>query len=163
MCRLSWNLRASASWNPQGLSRPVMGLLYLCFHVCFERGMECNSLTAHWLTLNNEVHFTLGFFFLWQFLQKQNPHGKLGLPVYCFISWLFNEIQKRIWLCSVMGFAVVNSWRIKYIIFHFLCAGSGHHQVLSFDWLKIILYNSRDGVFDRKISTSKPWCLLDRA
>ena len=29
MCRLSWNLGASAFWNPQGLSRPVMGLLYL--------------------------------------------------------------------------------------------------------------------------------------
>jgi len=29
MCRLSRNLRVSASWNIQGLSRPVMGLLYL--------------------------------------------------------------------------------------------------------------------------------------
>jgi hypothetical protein len=29
MCRLSCNLGASTSWNPQGLSRPVMGLLYL--------------------------------------------------------------------------------------------------------------------------------------
>ena len=29
MCRLSWNLGVSSSWNPQGLSRPVMGLLYL--------------------------------------------------------------------------------------------------------------------------------------
>jgi hypothetical protein len=29
MCRLSWNLAASTFWNPQGLSRPVMGLLYL--------------------------------------------------------------------------------------------------------------------------------------
>jgi len=29
MCRLTWNLGASPSWNPQGLSRPVMGLLYL--------------------------------------------------------------------------------------------------------------------------------------
>ena len=28
MCRLSWNLGTSTSWNPQGLSRPVMGLLY---------------------------------------------------------------------------------------------------------------------------------------
>ena len=27
MCRLSWHLGASTSWNPQGLSRPVMGLL----------------------------------------------------------------------------------------------------------------------------------------
>jgi hypothetical protein len=31
MCRLSRNLGASTSWNPQGLSRPVMGLLYLFF------------------------------------------------------------------------------------------------------------------------------------
>jgi hypothetical protein len=31
MCRLSWNLGASTSWNPQGLSRPVVGLL--CFTV----------------------------------------------------------------------------------------------------------------------------------
>jgi hypothetical protein len=29
MCRLSWNLGASISWNFQGLSGPVMGLLYL--------------------------------------------------------------------------------------------------------------------------------------
>ena len=28
MCRLSWNLGASTSWNPQDLSRPVMGLLW---------------------------------------------------------------------------------------------------------------------------------------
>ena len=29
ICRLSWNLGAWSSWNPQGLSRPVIGLLYL--------------------------------------------------------------------------------------------------------------------------------------
>ena len=28
-CRLSWNLVTSTSWNPIGLSRPVMELLYL--------------------------------------------------------------------------------------------------------------------------------------
>jgi hypothetical protein len=27
MCRWSWNLGASTSWNPKGLSRPVMGLM----------------------------------------------------------------------------------------------------------------------------------------
>jgi len=32
ICRLSWNMGASISWNPQGLSRPVMGLLYLYVH-----------------------------------------------------------------------------------------------------------------------------------
>jgi len=31
MCWLCWNLGASTSWNPQGLSRPVMGLLYLIY------------------------------------------------------------------------------------------------------------------------------------
>ena len=29
MCWLSWNLGASTSWNPLGLSRPIQGLLYL--------------------------------------------------------------------------------------------------------------------------------------
>ena len=33
MCRLSWYLGASASWNPQGLSRPVMGLLYHLIYI----------------------------------------------------------------------------------------------------------------------------------
>ena len=29
MCRLSWNLGVSNYWNPQGLSGPVQGLLYI--------------------------------------------------------------------------------------------------------------------------------------
>ena len=33
MCRLSWNLGASTSWNPQDLSRPLMALLYLLLHL----------------------------------------------------------------------------------------------------------------------------------
>jgi len=33
MCRLSWNLEASTSWNPQGLSRPGTGLLY---YICLK-------------------------------------------------------------------------------------------------------------------------------
>ena len=37
-CRFSWNLGASTSWNPQGLSRPVMGLLYLLHqHINMQR------------------------------------------------------------------------------------------------------------------------------
>ena len=43
MCRLSWNLGASTSWNPQGLSRPVMGLLYLFFTyiMCILKSATC--------------------------------------------------------------------------------------------------------------------------
>ena len=35
MCRLSWNLGISTSWNRQGLSRHVMGLIYRlqCSHI----------------------------------------------------------------------------------------------------------------------------------
>jgi len=32
MCRLSWNMGASTSWNPQGLSSPVMGLTNFLFY-----------------------------------------------------------------------------------------------------------------------------------
>src|SRR5215475_14309547 len=35
MCRLSGHLGASTSWNPQGLSKPVMGLLYLYLFLLF--------------------------------------------------------------------------------------------------------------------------------
>jgi len=34
MCRFSWNLGASTSWNPQGVSRPVMELLGLYAEMC---------------------------------------------------------------------------------------------------------------------------------
>jgi hypothetical protein len=39
MCRLSRNLGVSTSLNPKGLSRPVMGLLYLCLTVpiCYRK------------------------------------------------------------------------------------------------------------------------------
>jgi len=47
MCRLSWNLGASNSWKPQGLSGPVVGLLYLylvSLHSCSIRN-ECDSVS----------------------------------------------------------------------------------------------------------------------
>jgi hypothetical protein len=34
MCWLSWNLETSASWDSQGLSRPVTGLLYVAPGIC---------------------------------------------------------------------------------------------------------------------------------
>ena len=40
MCRLSWNIGTSNSWNPLGLSRPVMGLLYH-FIRSFMSGLYC--------------------------------------------------------------------------------------------------------------------------
>ena len=63
MCRLSRNLGASISWNPQTLSRPVMGFLYLYlfFHhlrtELFYSGF-CRSYSCHvWLTVVTLVTF----------------------------------------------------------------------------------------------------------
>ena len=38
MCHLSWNLRTSASWKPQGLSRPVMGFIIKSFQSSWSIG-----------------------------------------------------------------------------------------------------------------------------
>jgi hypothetical protein len=47
MCRLSINLVASTSWNPKGLSRLVMELLYLyllCYIKKYKGGLKQNLL-----------------------------------------------------------------------------------------------------------------------
>jgi hypothetical protein len=36
MCRLSLNLGVSTSWNPQDLSKPVQGLLYIYCYIIIE-------------------------------------------------------------------------------------------------------------------------------
>jgi hypothetical protein len=50
MCRVSWNLGASNSWIPQGLSRPVMGLLCLylscTFYIRFDNGCTRKAETC---------------------------------------------------------------------------------------------------------------------
>ena len=41
MCRLSQNLGVSTSWNLQGLSRPVQGLIYLYLCHAHDDGYVC--------------------------------------------------------------------------------------------------------------------------
>jgi len=48
MWRLSWNLGASSSWNPLGLSRPVMGLLYLFTLLYCIVFYYKHNLIVHW-------------------------------------------------------------------------------------------------------------------
>ena len=43
MCRLSWNLGTSTSWNPLGLFRPVMGLLYLLLQLMYVSFIHRNT------------------------------------------------------------------------------------------------------------------------
>jgi len=46
------NLGASTSWNPQGLSRPGMGLLY------YQRRTQLQVSTTKWLSSGNETYKT---------------------------------------------------------------------------------------------------------
>ena len=63
MCRLSWNLRASTSWNPQGLSRPVMGLLYIYQCKTYSNytftwsAWTVNHIQARWIIDSNRADF----------------------------------------------------------------------------------------------------------
>jgi len=41
ICRLSWNLGTSTSWNPQGLSRHLTGLLYLYLLILYISYIPC--------------------------------------------------------------------------------------------------------------------------
>jgi hypothetical protein len=51
MCLLSWNLETSNSWKPHGLSKPVMGLLYLLgFDLCY---WHCDFLYTTTCRTNN--------------------------------------------------------------------------------------------------------------
>ena len=53
MCGLSWNLGASTTWNPRGLSRPVEGLLYLYLHVVGKRYII--FVRGHWQYWNSKT------------------------------------------------------------------------------------------------------------
>ena len=57
--------------------------------------------------------------------------------------------QKHNCICLIRCY-VLRSKKLR------VSAGTGHHQVLSYDSLKMILYNSCGGMFDEEISTSKP-------
>jgi len=54
MCRLSWNLVSSSSWNPKGLSWPVMGLLYLLTRLDFS--------SYSWVLMHYEIFSKLTLF-----------------------------------------------------------------------------------------------------
>ena len=53
MCRLSGNRGASTSWNSQGLSRPVMGLLD--FYIIFVRPICEFAAIESWACYNETV------------------------------------------------------------------------------------------------------------
>jgi hypothetical protein len=51
MCRWTWNVGTPTSWNPQGLSRPLMGLLYLT--------LQRDGATNKWVNVLKRNPWTL--------------------------------------------------------------------------------------------------------
>ena len=62
MCRLCWNLGASTSWNPQGLSRPVMGLFHLFYLYSLQTGFKMSSPFGQCKTMPLVSIFQLPFY-----------------------------------------------------------------------------------------------------
>jgi len=91
MRKLSWNVGASISWKLQGLSRPVMRLLYILHQKRLAQGkylreaisrFDCNSV-IQWLSNRN----TLGVTFLSAFLLQ------ISLVRHIIVS----KIKMRVW------------------------------------------------------------------
>jgi hypothetical protein len=78
MCWLSSNLGALTFWNPQGLSRPVMGLLYLLLTV------SLSVLFLYWCVI-----VTAKFSFCWLFLHQ-----------------LFNWLRLQNWIEAFIVFVI---------------------------------------------------------
>jgi len=73
VCRLSWNLGASTSWNPLGLATSVMGLLYLTWETNTEgRNEECITWKNLWRKLLRSVTVCSTTLTLAQNLQSQS-------------------------------------------------------------------------------------------
>jgi len=78
MCRLSWNLGASTSWNTQGLPRPVKGLLYLyLIHTAW-----------WWLLCAAETGSCFGFATIKVFIDGLCPYYSSSIKFsLCWSSW----------------------------------------------------------------------------
>ena len=95
-CRLSWNLGASNSWNPQGLSRPVMGLLYLIIFREAEKAGPC------------------------KFSKQTNLKNKLYCSVYTVVLWRFIPSFFDIWLAvhHSITFLLLPTWYTIFLFIH---------------------------------------------
>jgi hypothetical protein len=98
MCRLSLNLGASTSWDPQGLSRPVMGLLYL--HLYRGRGVKLITrlLLGQRLRMSGAIPLlSLHVFKAWK--RKKVPIKIYAVPRHYFLQQnaIHTEFNKRNW------------------------------------------------------------------
>ena len=90
MYRLSWNLGVSDSWNPQGLPRPVQGLLYLILTVALGGDEESTSDSK---AIEYEVNWCSELVLKWRQIEESAPQlYSLYRAINCLLHshlWLF--------------------------------------------------------------------------
>jgi len=79
MCRLSWNLGASTSWNPQALSRPVMGLLYLYLYLICVFNLAAHLLGFSVYTISDGLFKSDFLNYIWTHTAKVEFRNHDGL------------------------------------------------------------------------------------
>jgi hypothetical protein len=92
MCRLSGNLEASTFWNPQGLSRPVMGLLL--YTQCKKKCRPRVLFLVNKITLNN-------------------------ITLY-FLRYHTSQYHKILFPLAVRATQLANHWRHNYVFTYYI-------------------------------------------
>jgi len=109
MCRLSWNLGASTSWNPLGLSRPVMELLYLYLYLTSNL-MKVYPVVADLFHVDGQTW--------WSYLSL---FGVLQTRPKC-IYWVCTEDAFLIWNVKMRDFVKICTEIPVYVKYNFLTA-----------------------------------------
>jgi len=106
MWRLSWNLGTLTSWNTQGLSRPVMGLLYL---------YSCVIL----LCLVNYLNI-FSFLYYWNFRSIYNFFRSCSFNVNLNSNSLYSSdflyLLSRLFMKVLVGFPLLKAWRLQPVV-----------------------------------------------
>ena len=117
LCRLSWNLGASNSWDPQGLSRSVIRLLYLCIcnvvdselglFMCFPKRLPIMSLSMLYVFRDTFVSpCTASYVFkIWYLLYRVNFYNKFYSSFAVFTHFPWFCIQFSFYLSQFHGFS----------------------------------------------------------
>jgi len=117
MCRLSWNLGTSPSWNLQGLSRPVQGLLcftkrqYIPYRVLFNKHKDCCLLGSDvvWSDINTRI-----------FLRIPCPHIQRRKQVKFYQTTRRQILEGENFQIFTSRFMTIK-WRILQCVVHVAC------------------------------------------
>jgi hypothetical protein len=112
MCRLSWNLGASSFWDSQGLSRPVMGLLYLYYYSTITT-TTCTTTTTTTNNNNNNDYYYYYYKIVLQFRARTSVPWRILannlVPCQPYYSYYF-----KVW---ALLFCVLWLWIIMFPFF----------------------------------------------